>query len=88
MLPEDQIGMGGMPISLICLKDMLRREKVTFRCSVRIEDVTEEGVVISGADGSRETLPCDTVILSLGFRPNRERFRDFEGIADGLPADW
>ena len=82
LLPEEEIGAGGSPINLICLKDLLKREHVEFICSVRMEDVTEEGVWITRTDGTRELLTCDTVILSLGFRPSAEKLAEYDGIAE------
>lgn len=71
MLPEDKIGADGITISMICLKQLLEKENVKFRCSVKLEDVNEKGAVISGENGT-ETIPCDNVVLSLGVRPDRE----------------
>lgn len=84
MLPESAIGQGGAPISMICLKALLARENVTFQCGVRIEDVTQDGALISSSDRQQELLPCDTVILSLGFRPNKALIEEFSGMADDI----
>ncbi len=71
MLPEEKIGADGITISMICLKQLLAKENVKFICSVKLEDVNEDGAVISGAEGTK-TIPCDNVVLSLGVRPDRE----------------
>jgi 2,4-dienoyl-CoA reductase-like NADH-dependent reductase (Old Yellow Enzyme family)/NADPH-dependent 2,4-dienoyl-CoA reductase/sulfur reductase-like enzyme len=81
MLPESEIGQGGTPINLIALKRLLKEAEVELICSVRLEDVTAEGAVISRSDGAQETLSCDTVVLSLGSKPNPEALSEFEGTA-------
>jgi len=80
MLPEERIGADGIAISMIWLKKALLDGGVRFRCKVRLEDATEEGAVISLEDGSREVIPCDTVVLSLGVRADKSA----EEMASGL----
>lgn len=71
MIPEERIGTDGIAISMIWLKKALLDGGVKFRCEVRLEDANDEGAVISLKDGSRETIPCDTVVLSLGVRADK-----------------
>ncbi|NMA38395.1 MAG: FAD-dependent oxidoreductase [Papillibacter sp.] len=71
LLSEDKIGADGVAISMIWLKQALKDAGVKFICQVRLTDVTEEGAVVLRSDGSTETIPCDTVILSLGVRADR-----------------
>ena len=71
LLPEERIGADGIAISMIWLKAALQEAGVRFLCRVRLEDATPQGAVVSHEDGSKETLPCDTVVLSLGVRPDR-----------------
>lgn len=78
MIPEERIGADGIAISMIWLKKALLDGGVQFRCEVRLEDATAEGAVISLKDGTRETIPCDTVVLSLGVRADRS--------AEAIPA--
>ncbi|WP_243110029.1 FAD-dependent oxidoreductase [Clostridium sp. E02] len=72
MIPESRIGADGVHISIIGLKKLLLEAGVTFICEVKLEDVTEEGAIISRKDISRELLTCDTVVLSLGVRTDEE----------------
>lgn len=81
MLPEDKIGAGGTPINLTCLKQILAENGVKFKCGVRIEDVTQDGVIVSSGS-KRETISCDTVVMSLGFRTNQKVIAEFDGAAD------
>ena len=85
LLPKEKIGADGITISMICLKQLLAEAGVRFRCEVRLEDVNAEGAVISTADGARETLPCDSVVLSLGVRPDRETA---EALAAAVPESY
>ena len=81
LLPEEKIGADGVAISMIWVKQTLRDLGVRFLCQVRLEDATAEGAVVSHADGRRETLPCDTLVLSLGVRPDRSLSEAVQGLA-------
>ena len=71
LLPPEKIGADGVAISMTWLKAALREAGVRFRCQVRLEDCDETGAVVSTAEGGREVLPCDTVVLSLGVRADK-----------------
>ena len=81
MLPMDRIGQGGSAINLICLKDLLAKAEVEFRCSCRIEDITQQGVILTDEAGQRQEIACDNAVLSLGFRPDRAFTDSFAGTA-------
>jgi NADPH-dependent 2,4-dienoyl-CoA reductase/sulfur reductase-like enzyme len=81
LLPEDKIGQGGAPISMIALKALLQEANVEIRCNVRLDDVTDTGAHIKLPDGTTELLACDTVVLSLGFRANPAALSRFDGVA-------
>jgi 2,4-dienoyl-CoA reductase-like NADH-dependent reductase (Old Yellow Enzyme family)/thioredoxin reductase len=70
LLSQEKIGADGIAISMVWLKQALKDLGVKFVCEVRLSDVTEEGAVVTGSDGGVMTLPCDTVVLSLGVRPD------------------
>lgn len=82
MLPEERIGADGIQISMLALKELLKREGVTFTCEVKLADVTEEGAVVENKFGKKEVIPCDTVILSLGVRADKEQVELFKDIAE------
>ena len=50
---------------------------VSTRTSTKLAAVTDEGAIVEHEDGSRETLPADTVVLSIGYRP-------VKGLAEAL----
>lgn len=82
MLPESKIGADGIPVSVIALKKLLADNGAQFICEVRLRDVTDDGAIIERADGTTETLACDTVVLALGVRPDAAQVAQFEGITD------
>lgn len=83
MLPLEKIGADGITISMIALKKLLADAGVRFVGSVRLKDVTESGAVLENTESGREeVLPCDTVVLSLGVRPDRNKIAAFEDIAE------
>lgn len=81
LLPAERIGADGVAISMIWLKAALKEAGVRFLCQVRLEDATAEGAVVSHEDGTKELLPCDTVVLSLGVRPDRSLEEKVQGLA-------
>ncbi len=83
MVPEDRIGAGGAPINLIALKLMLAEAGVDICCEVKVEDITEEGVVLQTKEG-RKVLPCDTAVLSFGFRTDMALVDSFKEVT----PDW
>jgi len=82
MLPEEKIGADGIEISMIALKKLLKEAGVSFQCGVKLVDVTAEGAVIETSEGRKETLLCDTVVLSLGVKRAIEKIAAFDGIAE------
>ena len=81
LLPAERIGADGVAISMIWLKAALKEAGVRFLCQVRLEDATAEGAVVSHEDGTKELLLCDTVVLSLGVRPDRSLEEKVQGLA-------
>lgn len=63
------------------LMQLLRRYNVEFRLEVKLEEVTERGVVVVDRRWERHEIPADTVVLSLGFRSRREVVEAFTGMA-------
>lgn len=81
MIAESQIGADGIHISMIALKELLKKEGVKFLCEVKLEDVTEEGALLEDKNHEKILLSCDTVILSFGVRADKEQAGLFQGIA-------
>lgn len=64
-----------------CLDTELADNGVEFRFQSQLSRVTETGAVIVDSHWREEELPADTIILSLGFKPNTETAEALRGIA-------
>ena len=60
------------------LKDMLEYEHVDVITGHKLVAVTDEGAVIE-ANGEQKTIKADSVVLSIGLRPNKSLAGDFRG---------
>ncbi|MEW6425057.1 MAG: FAD-dependent oxidoreductase [Bacillota bacterium] len=63
------------------LMQLLHKHDVEFRLEVKLEEVTERGVVVIDRQWERHEIPADTVVLSLGFRSRSEVVEAFRGLA-------
>ena len=81
-LRKEEIGADSVEISMIGLKQLLKKEHVKFICEVSLKDVSENGAIITYKDGHEELLSCDTVVLSLGVKPDLEKIEELDGIVD------
>lgn len=52
------------------LRDFFETNKVPVYLESRVEEITEDEVIISGKDGQRKALPYDRVIKAIGYRSN------------------
>ena len=60
------------------LHDAFAYHKTPILTGTRIAGITDEGAVVEGADDER-TLPADTVVIAVGFRPNPSMAPDLRG---------
>jgi 2,4-dienoyl-CoA reductase (NADPH2) len=58
----------------------LREHGVALLTGVRVEEITDEGVVYTAKDGARSSVPIDTVILASGAGENRRLADALEGL--------
>jgi len=63
------------------LMELLDEHGVQFVTKVRLEAITDRGVVVADRSWRHLELPADTVVLSLGFKPRRELASRFQGVA-------
>ncbi len=61
------------------LMDGLRSKKVTLLASATCEEIREGSVLINTADGKKETIPADTVIIAVGYTANDRLYKVLEG---------
>lgn len=63
----------------LMLKDLFEYHNVATVTGKKLVAVTGEGAVVEDAEGKRETVPADTVVVSIGLRPNRSLAPDYYG---------
>jgi 2,4-dienoyl-CoA reductase-like NADH-dependent reductase (Old Yellow Enzyme family)/thioredoxin reductase len=61
------------------LMDGLRSKKVTLLASATCEEIKEGSVRVTTAEGKRETIPADTVIIAVGYKANDGLYKVLEG---------
>ncbi|HUW64347.1 MAG TPA: FAD-dependent oxidoreductase [Spirochaetia bacterium] len=70
--------------NMIALSGMLRAHDVAIKTRVKLESITGTGAVIIDGNWERTEIPCDTVVLSLGFKPRTEMVRALAGLAPAV----
>ena len=73
----DELMAAGVPIPLLnknMLLDMLRFNKVETITGFGVTGVTDQGVTMTDASGKEKSIDADTVILSVGFEPDRSLY--------------
>ncbi len=60
----------------------LTKDKVEILAETKAEEVTEEGLVISGKNGLKQVIETDTIVLAAGSKPD-DRF--YQEIRDKFP---
>lgn len=56
------------------LKQMLQHPRISFKTSSRLMSIGDNSVTILTSD-QEENIPCDNVVLAMGFLPNTELFQ-------------
>jgi len=67
------------PMARRRLFDGLRSKKVTLRTSSTCEEIREDSVRITNAEGKKETIPADTIIIAVGYKANELLYKALEG---------
>ena len=86
MVPEEKFGNGGAKFNQIALVNMLKENGVNFHGGLKLESIGENGAVFSDKDGHQMEIPCTTVVLSLGVRPDTASVTAFECCAADVVA--
>jgi 2,4-dienoyl-CoA reductase-like NADH-dependent reductase (Old Yellow Enzyme family)/NADPH-dependent 2,4-dienoyl-CoA reductase/sulfur reductase-like enzyme len=68
---------GGWPRGLI---DLLQEHGVGFFSEVKLEEITDQGVIVIDKAWNRLEIPAETVVLSLGLKPRTEIIRELESL--------
>jgi 2-enoate reductase len=61
------------------LMDGLRSKKVTLLTSATCEEIREGSVRVTTAEGKKETIPADIVIIAVGYKANERLYKALEG---------
>ena len=61
------------------LMDELRKSKVGMLTSATCEQIKEGSVQVCTAEGRRETIPADTVVIAVGYKANDGLYKALEG---------
>jgi 2,4-dienoyl-CoA reductase-like NADH-dependent reductase (Old Yellow Enzyme family)/thioredoxin reductase len=61
------------------LMDSLRSKKVTLLTSATCEEIREGSVQVTTAEGKRETIPADTIVIAVGYKVNDHLYKALEG---------
>ena len=64
-----------LPLARKRRMDGLREKKVVMLTSTTCDEINESGVVVTTGDGNQQTLPADSVVLAVGFKPNDSLFK-------------
>jgi 2,4-dienoyl-CoA reductase-like NADH-dependent reductase (Old Yellow Enzyme family)/thioredoxin reductase len=70
-----------LPMTRRRLMDGLRSKRVTLLTSATCEEIRGGSVHVTTADGKKETVPADTVIIAAGYKANDRLYKALEGKA-------
>ncbi|MDN3955343.1 FAD-dependent oxidoreductase [Sporolactobacillus laevolacticus] len=77
---------GGKPIphmNKIMLVDLLNKYKVATITNSSLTEVTDEGAVLTNTHFQRQSVSADTVVISVGFKPDQKLYHELNGkVAD------
>ena len=59
--------------------DGLGEKKVVTLTSTTCEGITRGGVTVTTGKGQKQTIPADSIVLAVGFKPNDSLFKALEG---------
>jgi len=57
----------------------LAKDKVGILTSTRAEEVTDQGLVVTSKDGTRQLIGADSIVLAAGSKPNNELYEALKG---------
>ncbi len=63
------------------LIDLIAFHQIPVHLNATVEEITKDSVIITGKKGKLE-LEADTVVLSIGYKPNDELFKEVYGATD------
>jgi 2-enoate reductase len=84
-LPE--LMAGGIPVPRMnqeMLEDLLNMKKVDILTGTSVQEITEEGVIVSSEDFNNRLIYADTIVLATGLKSNDELYQKLAGKVANL----
>jgi 2,4-dienoyl-CoA reductase-like NADH-dependent reductase (Old Yellow Enzyme family)/thioredoxin reductase len=81
MINELEIAKDAASVSRMVLLSLLHEHGVEFKTEVKLEEITDTGVVVTDRQWNRFEIPADTVVLSMGLMARRETVKALQGLA-------
>jgi 2,4-dienoyl-CoA reductase-like NADH-dependent reductase (Old Yellow Enzyme family)/thioredoxin reductase len=81
MLPLEQIDAEYPFVNIISLRGMMKELNIDIKTEVKLEAITDTGVIVMDKNWKKAEIPCDTVVLAVGVEPRKETVRMFEDLA-------
>ena len=64
--------------NLMMLNALIAKSGMTINVSTKLIEIKDKSIIVE-KDGELEEIPCDNVVLAMGFRPNDSIFKELEG---------
>lgn len=64
------------------LEDLLAFHKVDVMCNTKVQEMTQDAVIVEMADGNKKNIKADTIVLAIGYNSNDELYRK---ISENVP---
>jgi pyruvate/2-oxoglutarate dehydrogenase complex dihydrolipoamide dehydrogenase (E3) component len=84
MISELELAKDCPIINRIALMLLLKKYNVKHTLEVKLEEITDTGVMVIDRNWNRYEIPADTVVLSLGFKPKSDVAEKFAGLAQDV----
>ncbi len=81
MITESEIAGDAAAASKVALMELLLQHGVEFRTEVKLEEITDRGIIVTDKKRQRFEIPADTTVLALGFKPLNETVAALRGLA-------
>lgn len=81
MIEEQEIAKDTSFVNRITLIELLHQGDVEFKTEVKLQEITDKGVIVTDKKGNRFGILADTVILSLGLKPLEATVKALQGLA-------
>jgi 2,4-dienoyl-CoA reductase-like NADH-dependent reductase (Old Yellow Enzyme family)/thioredoxin reductase len=79
----DSRGVGSKGVASY-LRGMSSKAGVKVLTGLKAKEITPRSVIAEDEAGGLVTLPCDSIVLSMGVKPRESLVRQFEGCAEAL----